>query len=124
MLIAHLGMLEYDGNELCYIECKYCLRYFHSDPSYPYYYKNEIAEEEKRYIMPALLCFSSMYLLTCFWRTTKAILFLVISSGIVSIISAIIRLSNIVLWNNAEDSTYIGSVIQVLHQFFFHSAFS
>ncbi|KAH6719368.1 hypothetical protein BKA61DRAFT_669696 [Leptodontidium sp. MPI-SDFR-AT-0119] len=44
-------------------------------------------------------------------RTKKVILFLVLSSGMISVASALVRLSNIVLWNDAADSTYNGSVI-------------
>ncbi len=45
-------------------------------------------------------------------------MFLVLAAGLGSVVSAIVRLSNIMLWNDAEDSTYIGSVIPVLPTFF------
>ena len=55
----------------------------------------------------------NMSLLTKFWCINIVVLFLVLSSGLISVASALARLSNILLWNDAADPTYNGSVIPV-----------
>lgn len=47
-------------------------------------------------------------------KKKKIVLFAIVASGLVVITAAAVRLSNIVLWNDAADSTYNSSVIPML----------